>query len=76
MTTTNYAALANGGKLTVDDVNNGDVEKLLTDEYGGQYGRFSLLYWTSETCPSQVLERLLERTKRDVDTRTYVSAYR
>jgi hypothetical protein len=44
---------------------------LLTDEYGGG----SVLYWTSQHCPCQVLERLLDKTKLDVNTRIGVSVH-
>jgi ankyrin repeat protein len=54
------------GLLTVDDVNNADVTLLMNEEYSA----FSVLYWTCQKCPSEVVERVLDKTKIDVNIRT------
>jgi hypothetical protein len=68
---TNYAIRACVGKLTVDDINNADVNKLLTDEIY----LTTVFYWTSQYGSTEVLETFLERTKVDVNRRELVSEY-
>jgi hypothetical protein len=67
----NLAVPACCGTLTVEDVDNADVDKLSNDILFG----FSVFFWASKKCPVEVVERILDKTKLDVNIGTNVRAY-
>jgi hypothetical protein len=54
----NLADRAFNGNLTVSDIKNADIKKLMEDK---DYAGFTVLCWASHNCSTEVVEAILDR---------------